>query len=124
MGDTNCRKIGFSDPEAMPLQRMAKNSNTPYFKFLDRKDSQLYGFGFSYVWYRELSIETPFNDMSWSEDYTFILQLRKLGHVELHYDLTGICLHLLHPNATSCSYPGWEISEEKSMSLEVAVHYP
>merc|ERR1712048_898390 len=82
-------------------------------------DSWLYGYGFSYVYYREVAIVIPYNDINWQEDYMFVTELRKSKHVQLVYDNTGICLHTLHVKATSNCQVTRDIPNDELLDLDV-----
>jgi hypothetical protein len=62
-------------------------------------DNILYGFGFSYVHERAVSLDYPYPDVVFAEDAPFFLKLREvLGYdkVALLEDTKGICIHIVH----------------------------
>merc|ERR1712066_1194458 len=86
--DVTCNKLGFVDPEAMPWADMTQHKGWPPGRSENQKESWLYGFGFSYVYYRKIAIKHQYLDTSLSEDYLFFYEVRKSGgHVHLHYDM-------------------------------------
>lgn len=69
-------------------------------------DSALWGYGFSYVYPREVALAYPFPDANIGEDLAFVGALRAAGLLVTHQaDLEHLCLHAMHPQSTSQIYP-------------------
>lgn len=68
------------------------------------------GYGFGYVYKKQLWQDHPFADMNWNEDSTFTMKALNsgaiLGGTE---DTKGLCLHFLHRNSTSICFPQYLI---------------
>merc|ERR1712224_650648 len=106
----------------MPWKEMQAQWNWPTGFAESRLDSWLYGYGFSYVFYRHASVEHPFLDMNIGEDYKFLCKLRNISKnlVKLVYDNTGIVLHTLHPKASSTCYVAREVPKRELLTMEIA----
>ncbi|WP_430318108.1 glycosyltransferase family 2 protein [Pseudomonas nitroreducens] len=64
------------------------------------------GFGFSYFYTKRLWAEHPFEPISFNEDGLFATAARNRGaHIALPVDDSGLCLHVLHKNNSSKSFP-------------------
>merc|ERR1711918_36329 len=118
--DAANRKFGFADPEAYFTDDVAQELGWPSSQLQDEKETVLYGFGFSYVYYREAAITNPYFDTKWGEDKLFFWQLRSSGHVHLLYDHAGICLHTVHSESTSSCGATREVSEDELPTLDIA----
>jgi len=122
--EVGCCKMGFVDPQAM-----CEDSR--------EKEKWLYGYGFSYVYYRKAAMYHPFPDQNMCEDYDFFAALRNsdilkdplmlaytsMGvgpRVALHYDDYGICVHTLHPRSTSNSWAKREVPMDEVLGLDIA----
>jgi len=82
----------------------------------------VYGFGFSYAYYREVALKYPFPHVSLSEDNQFMSRLRTAfgdEKVGLMRDPEGICLHLIHGNNTSGCGSHRDVSTEEAAGLKV-----
>jgi len=82
-----------------------------------------YGYGFSYVYLRQVAIDIPYQDINMGEDFSFFhsLQLRQGREtVALFHDDFGICLHMQHGGNTSNAFPIREVSKREAAVLDVA----
>jgi glycosyltransferase involved in cell wall biosynthesis len=69
------------------------------------------GFGFSYAFKKSVWERGPFPHRDWNEDgefFRFASQYVRTGGV---HDIDGICLHIVHPNSTSISFPQYRLPE-------------
>lgn len=87
-------------------------------------DEIWYGYGFSYVHKRHLSLIFPYPNFDFAEDAPFFLKLRKVlgdSKVGLKQDKDGICMHMMHrANSTGeCEYAR-KLSQPELVDLEVA----
>jgi len=105
-------QFGFVDPEE--------------YSHAGEKDNWLYGYGFSYVYHRKASFDSPYLNCNMSEDYEFFRELRtkcsprgSKRSVSLYYDKYGIVLHTLHPKATSNSWAKREVPIAEVASLDI-----
>jgi len=91
--------FGLCDPVALGQQHGLKAKD-------DLIKEQVYGFGFSYLYKKEVALESPFPDINMGEDYSFyssILKTRGEHAIALCDDHDGICLHTQHNLSTSTS---------------------
>ncbi len=68
-----------------------------------------YGFGYAYkksVW-KEIKIP----DLDWKEDVEFALKVREQFKIGGVFDNIGLCMHFIHSNNTSLSYPQFILPE-------------
>mmetsp|Transcript_47883 Transcript_47883/g.138508 ORF Transcript_47883/g.138508 Transcript_47883/m.138508 type:complete len:767 (-) Transcript_47883:54-2354(-) len=82
----------------------------------------VYGFGFSYAYYRDIAMKYPFPHISMSEDNQFMSRLRKVfgdEKVGLVRDEEGICLHLIHGNNSSGCGSHRDVALEEAAGLQV-----
>jgi glycosyltransferase involved in cell wall biosynthesis len=63
------------------------------------------GFGFSYVFKRELWEKTKFRDVNFAEDGHFQREAIEGRSMMYVVDQGGICLHILHGKNTACCFP-------------------
>jgi len=85
--------------------------------------SWAYGYGFSYVYRRQASLEFLYDDRDMGEDFNFVQDLlKKKGDrsVVLMHDDFGICLHVQHGGNTSDSFPIRDVALEEARDLDVA----
>jgi glycosyltransferase involved in cell wall biosynthesis len=68
------------------------------------KDNYL-GFGFSYVYDKQVWAAGGFPDMNWNEDGMFARRANSRFKLCHFGDSTGLCLHILHRNNTSRCFP-------------------
>jgi glycosyltransferase involved in cell wall biosynthesis len=67
------------------------------------------GFGFSYVFRKAVWEDTPFPEMNWNEDATFVLNaVRRFKLTGIH-DQQFTCIHVLHKYSTSRCFPQYLI---------------
>ncbi len=67
------------------------------------------GYGFTYVYRREVGLEAAFAPVNWAEETAFIEAARKrckLLHLE---DRSGLVLHLLHAGSSSSCFPQFHL---------------
>lgn len=70
------------------------------------RDSTLWGFGFSYVYLRQLWQQCRFEDVNFGEDYRFVCAVRASHHLLAHTaDLPHLTLHTLHSQSSSKIFP-------------------
>eukprot|EP00746_Dinoflagellata_sp_MGD_P025346 gnl/MRDRNA2_/MRDRNA2_159567_c0_seq1.p1 gnl/MRDRNA2_/MRDRNA2_159567_c0~~gnl/MRDRNA2_/MRDRNA2_159567_c0_seq1.p1 ORF type:complete len:540 (-),score=79.48 gnl/MRDRNA2_/MRDRNA2_159567_c0_seq1:165-1688(-) len=103
------QKVGFYDPQA-------------YFGKAYCVDSLLYGYGFSYIYFREAAIQIPYPDQNFGEDYEFFCALRTFpgqSIVLVPDKVTGICFHTTHPDSTSSCEEVIHLSTGESERLKV-----
>ena len=68
------------------------------------------GYGFSYVYRREVWEAQPFpDDANWGEDAPFALAAAKSFRLSHFRDVRGICVHLLHGGNTSRCFPQYRV---------------
>jgi len=63
------------------------------------------GFGFSYLYRKQVAQETPFLDLNFDEDRQFVQQAMTRFKVHHFADTAGLCLHLIHHRNTSKCFP-------------------
>ncbi len=69
-------------------------------------ESNLYGYGFSYAYRRDLAKSTRFDPLNFAEDIAFFQKVRASGaKIGCLPDEEGLALHLLHGQNSSTSYP-------------------
>ncbi len=81
----------------------------PTFSIEKMMEKNLWGYGFSYVYRREVGLAHPFPDLSACEDLAFFESLRiscKCSHVP---DNDHLVIHTLHPESTSRIFPQKQI---------------
>eukprot|EP00746_Dinoflagellata_sp_MGD_P130214 gnl/MRDRNA2_/MRDRNA2_64176_c0_seq3.p1 gnl/MRDRNA2_/MRDRNA2_64176_c0~~gnl/MRDRNA2_/MRDRNA2_64176_c0_seq3.p1 ORF type:complete len:408 (-),score=66.06 gnl/MRDRNA2_/MRDRNA2_64176_c0_seq3:32-1255(-) len=120
------RKLGFTDT-SLPKNTLTteKDEGTGRLRLaatVQVDDGHVYGFGFSYVFYRSAAIKIPFDDKNMCEDYDFMRALRLEAKIKLRHDRIGICLHCVHPKATSKATATREVSEEEFKNLDIAAY--
>jgi cellulose synthase/poly-beta-1,6-N-acetylglucosamine synthase-like glycosyltransferase len=70
------------------------------------------GFGFSYLYTKQLWASQPFDSVSFNEDGAFAAAARARGaRIALPADETGLCLHIVHDSNTSISFPQYLLPE-------------
>ncbi len=67
------------------------------------------GYGFSYLYRKEVGDRVKFPDVSWNEDVPFIVAAAANGVVTCVPDTTGLCLHILHRDNSSKCFPQFVI---------------
>ena len=73
---------------------------------MDLGDNVLWGYGFSYVFTKDVWRKCPFPDMNLGEDLAFVESLRSAGAPMSHQpDLPDLALHTIHERSTSRIYP-------------------
>lgn len=64
------------------------------------------GFGFSYLYTKQMWAKQPFESVSFNEDGIFATAARARGaRMAFPADETGLCLHVVHESNTSVSFP-------------------
>mmetsp|Transcript_14923 Transcript_14923/g.46734 ORF Transcript_14923/g.46734 Transcript_14923/m.46734 type:complete len:1137 (-) Transcript_14923:126-3536(-) len=117
----NCN-WGFCDPIAWGLSRGMDLTDTLVNKFT-------YGYGFSYVYRRQLALEVWFEDINFGEDFAFLSQVRRRKGDEsvlLLRDDSGICLHVQHGSNTSNSIPLRDVPRDEALDtavMELSAHF-
>jgi hypothetical protein len=72
----------------------------------EMKDAWLHGFGFSYVFRRDMWGRYEFPEHESTEDIPWIRQHRRLGaRINLVSDLSHLVLHVVHPRSGSVNFP-------------------
>jgi glycosyltransferase involved in cell wall biosynthesis len=69
------------------------------------------GYGFSYLYKREVGERIKFPDVSWNEDGPFIALAAERGTLFCLPDTTGLCLHILHGGSSSKCFPQFVIPD-------------
>jgi glycosyltransferase involved in cell wall biosynthesis len=69
------------------------------------------GYGFSYLYKREVGSRIKFPDVSWNEDGPFIAAAVDSGKVVCLPDTAGLCLHILHAGNSSRCFPQFVIPQ-------------
>jgi glycosyltransferase involved in cell wall biosynthesis len=75
------------------------------------------GWGFSFAYRRETWERCPFPDVDWNEDGGFATEVVGQWGLATVADTTGLCLHLVHPNSASASFPDILLPHEKLQDL-------
>jgi len=97
-----------SNPE-VALIRFQDNAET--------RDRHL-GYGFSYVFKKKVWETTPFLPIFWNQDTPFIKSAVEYGFkIALLADQAGICLHVLHKNNVSMSFPQYILPSDQAYRL-------
>jgi glycosyltransferase involved in cell wall biosynthesis len=86
------------DREGVALTMLSPENNLGF------ENNEL-GYGFSYVFKRQVWKTVKFPTIDWNEDGEFSLQARSKFKVDGIHDTQGICLHFLHLDSTSCCFP-------------------
>ncbi|CAK9100872.1 unnamed protein product [Durusdinium trenchii] len=96
--------------------------STPHtWKEDEERDNNVFGYGFSYVYRRELALAYPYPHLDFGEDAPFMLKLRDGCRVGLMEDLEGVCLHLVHRHSSTMDPEVSRIlPQEELEDLEVA----
>eukprot|EP00747_Dinoflagellata_sp_TGD_P119992 gnl/TRDRNA2_/TRDRNA2_173138_c0_seq1.p1 gnl/TRDRNA2_/TRDRNA2_173138_c0~~gnl/TRDRNA2_/TRDRNA2_173138_c0_seq1.p1 ORF type:complete len:621 (+),score=101.32 gnl/TRDRNA2_/TRDRNA2_173138_c0_seq1:396-2258(+) len=84
--------------------------------------SWAYGYGFSYVFRRVAGLEVWYQDISFGEDFNFIMSVRQRRgerSVGLFHDDFGICLHIQHGKNTSDSIPLRSVTQQEALDLDI-----
>jgi Glycosyl transferase family 2 len=89
----------------------------------DLENSHL-GYGFSYVFKKEVWNAVKFPEIDWNEDTEFSLKASSKFKVDGIQDTRGICLHLLHLASTSHCFPQYHLPSFLLQKLFPAVDYP
>lgn len=76
----------------------------PTLKDTARIDKIHYGYGFSYLYKREVWEQHRFPAKNWNEDGRFIIEALTSHSVVMHDDISGLCLHVLHGKNSSKSF--------------------
>jgi len=75
-------------------------------------DSFIWGYGFCYVFKKEIYPTVKCAAMNHGVDYDFILKLRKEGFTMKELpDKIGLCMHIVHATNTSRMFPNYRIPE-------------
>ena len=84
-------------------------------------DSNHWGYGFSYVYRREMALRARFPDRDKGEDFALVQAMQRLG-AKLHSapDIDGQVLHLLHPKSTSRCFPQYRLAPAQQALLACA----
>eukprot|EP00408_Alexandrium_pacificum_P050810 CAMPEP_0171265630 /NCGR_PEP_ID=MMETSP0790-20130122/58222_1 /TAXON_ID=2925 /ORGANISM="Alexandrium catenella, Strain OF101" /LENGTH=153 /DNA_ID=CAMNT_0011734301 /DNA_START=18 /DNA_END=476 /DNA_ORIENTATION=- len=88
-----------------------------------------YGYGFSYVYRRQLAVDVWYEDINFGEDYAFMAKVQQVkgeNSVLLLRDDFGICLHVQHGANTSNSIPLREVPQPEALDLalmELSNHF-
>lgn len=94
---------------------IAALNETERLAFIDRT---LWGFGFSYVYFKSAAKGYSFGDVYHGEDYNFVCALRKQGKRLLYApDSEHLTLHILHPQSSSRIYPQVRLQASKAQGL-------
>jgi glycosyltransferase involved in cell wall biosynthesis len=75
------------------------------------------GYGFGWIYKKAVWEKSPFESINWNEDGVFALKALenfKLGGIK---DTEGICLHVLHGENSSTSYPQYKLPPHLMLSL-------
>ena len=72
-------------------------------KFLN--DLEKNGYGFSFLYYKKLAIDYPFEPINCFEDNKFINSLPSSVKLNYFNDETGLCVHVIHNYNTSNCFP-------------------
>jgi len=89
---------------------------------------QVFGYGFSYVFFRDVAIQHPYPDINLGEDFVVMQQIRqrqcttRLGgqqHVVLLFDEYGICCHTMHPKNTAGVFAQRQLPDEGVGDLDI-----
>jgi glycosyltransferase involved in cell wall biosynthesis len=67
------------------------------------------GYGFTYVYRRDIAVANPFSALDWGEDAQFVAAVARSARVLSLEDQTGLVLHLLHANSTSSCFPQYRL---------------
>lgn len=69
-------------------------------------DSNLWGFGFSFIYKKSLWKDSPFVNRNSGEDFAFVDSARRLGKICVHSpDYPHLALHTLHAQSSSLIFP-------------------
>jgi glycosyltransferase involved in cell wall biosynthesis len=72
-------------------------------------ESNHLGYGFSYVFKKEVAVGIRFSDKNWSADTEFIVNAAGTYNIHIFPDKTGLCLHILHKNNLSSCFPQYSL---------------
>lgn len=114
--DTETSTYGYCNP-------IEWGNITNYHHTHPRVREAVYGYGFSYVYRREVALAHQYPDQGMGEDYKFFSELQKTYGdrcIGLFEDKIGLCLHTLHGKNTSDSIALWEVNREEVKDLDVA----
>ena len=82
-----------------------------------------FGYGFSYIFKKQVWEAVKFPAINWNEDGEFSLHAQCKFKVAGVHDTTGLCLHILHPHSTSRCYPQYHIPKFLFQRLFPALEY-
>jgi len=87
-----------------------------------------WGYGFSYVYRREIGAAVGFPDRNFGEDYAFVQRLQAIGTLRLDSlpDKKALCVHLIHAGNTSGCTPQHRLpmAQLKQLFPEMPNHAP
>jgi glycosyltransferase involved in cell wall biosynthesis len=63
------------------------------------------GYGFGWTFKKDIWRANPYPDMNWNEDGEFALMAQQQFDLQGLMDDQGLCLHMIHMNNTSISFP-------------------
>jgi hypothetical protein len=99
--------VGFCDPE------LSDNSAL--------REQEMLGYGFSYVYQRQVALKHPFPEVSFGEDYEFMVSVQQAGYsVSFWPDIDCCCLHLQHGRNTSNNAACDQVPREVLNSAQLA----
>jgi hypothetical protein len=106
--------FGYWDLEIKKGPHFECNSDAVSIKMLDETNNGEFadnhlGFGFSYVFTKDLWKKIKFPDRDWNEDGEFAVRSSEKFRVGGVYDDTGICLHVIHRGSTSRCFPQYQV---------------
>lgn len=74
------------------------------------EDRNLFGYGFSYVFRKDVFERVRFPDVNFGEDYELVVRMRDAGLRPVHrHDDRGLALHMLHARNCSAVFPQYRM---------------
>lgn len=94
--------LGYCDPD---LERPTRGDQPV--------DESMFGYGFSFMYRRDIALRYPFPSQTMGEDYVFLQRLQILGFSICCWpDIKGVCLRIQHGSNTSNAFACDGISRE------------
>merc|ERR1712054_375763 len=86
-----------------------------------KKEHEMLGYGFSYVYQRQVALKHPFPEVSFGEDYEFLAALQGERYSICFWpDIDCLCMHLQHGRNTSLNAACNQVPRDVLRSSQLA----
>lgn len=106
------RFLGYWDTQAASPVNYVVQPNGPWqvARGLETSSKNILGYGFSYAYRRDVVQKIRFPDLAAGEDYEFASQIQRARlPIQLHNDVEGLCLHVIHRTNASRVFPQYRL---------------